>query len=117
MTEEEREALERYDRGRTVSQALALRARIVLRAASGKDNGRIAAELGITRQTVGVWRTRFIRARVDGLTDLPRPNVHRKLSDERVEEIIRSTLRTLPEGATHWTTRGVAPFKPDRLGG
>ena len=34
ITDEEREALERYDRGRRVSQALALRARIVLGAAS-----------------------------------------------------------------------------------
>ena len=80
----------------------------MLRAASGKDNGPIAAELGITRQTVGVCRTRLIRARVDGLTDLPRPNVHREFSDERVEEIIRATLRALPEGATHWTTRKMA---------
>jgi transposase len=108
LTEEERVALERYDRGRTVSQALALRARIVLRAASGRNNGEIAGELGITRQTAGIWRARFVRNRIDGLTDLPRPNVHRKLSDERVEEIIRVTLKSPPRGATHWSTRKMA---------
>lgn len=108
MTEGEREALERYDRGRTVSQALALRARIVLRAVAGMNNQQIASELGVTRQTVGIWRARFIRNRIDGLTDLPRPNIHRKLSDERVEEIIRVTLRTSPYGATHWSTRKMA---------
>lgn len=108
ITDEERETLQRYDRGRTVSQALALRARIVLRATSGIDNGQIAEELGITRQTVGVWRTRFLRYRIDGLTDLPRPNVHRKLSDERVEEIIKTTLGSSPRGATHWSTRKMA---------
>jgi hypothetical protein len=36
---------------------------------------------------------------------LPKPNVHRKLSDERVEEVIRRTLDTLPKGCTHWSTR------------
>jgi transposase len=108
MTDVERQTLERYDRGRTVSQALALRARIVLRAFSGMNDGQIARDLGVTRQTVGAWRGRFIRHRIDGLADLPRPNVHRKLSDERVEEIIRATLGTLPHGATHWSTRKMA---------
>lgn len=30
----------------------------------------------------------------DGLLDSPRPNVHRKLADEKVEQIIRATLET-----------------------
>ncbi len=100
--------LERYERGRTVSQGLALRARVVLRAADGLDNQAIAAALGIVRQTAGKWRSRFLRHRIEGLADAPRPNVHRKLSDERVEEIIRATLESAPAGATHWSTRKMA---------
>jgi transposase len=34
--------------------------------------------------------------------------VHRKLSDERVEELIRTTLKSAPPGATHWSTRKMA---------
>jgi transposase len=34
--------------------------------------------------------------------------VHRKLSDEKVERVIRETLERLPEGATHWSTRKMA---------
>jgi transposase len=108
LTSEERTTLERYERGRTVSQALALRARIVLLAAKGLDNQRVAGELGIARKTAGKWRGRFLRHRLDGLTDAPRPNVHRKLSDDRVEEILRLTLQSAPTGATHWSTRKMA---------
>lgn len=70
LTEEERSTLERYERGRTVSQALALRARIVLHASKGWDNQRVATELSMTRQTAGKWRNRFLRHRLEGLTDV-----------------------------------------------
>ena len=79
LTEEERTTLERYERGRTVSQGLAQRARIVLQCAEGKANQDVAAEVGVTGHTVGKWRRRFAESRLDGLTDTPRPNVHRKL--------------------------------------
>jgi len=108
LSDAERDELQRYERGRTVSQALAVRARLVLRCAGGKTNIEVAAELGLTRETVGKWRTRFIRRRVAGLFDAPRPNVHRKLSDEKVEELVRATLEAQPAGKTHWSTRQMA---------
>lgn len=108
LTTEERETLERWARRRTVSQALAMRARMVLGCASGQLNGAVAKELKTTIQTVGKWRRRFVELRLDGLADVPRPNVHRKLSDDRVEELVRTTLQAKPEGATHWSTRKLA---------
>src|SRR5579859_6657595 len=108
LSEGEREDLLRYERGRTVSQGLALRARMVLRCAEGKDDKGVARELGIDRGTVGKWRRRFMRYGVEGLSDAPRPNVHRKLEDERVEEVIRLTLHAKPKGSTHWSTRKLA---------
>ena len=59
LTAEERETLEQWARRPTTAQALAQRARIVLACATGKTNGHIAAAAGVTRQTVGRWRTRF----------------------------------------------------------
>jgi transposase len=108
LSAEERETLERWARGRTVTRALAERARIVLRCATGKLNVVVAKEVGASFQTVGKWRQRFMDRRLDGLSDLPHPNVHRKLSDERVEELVRATLQSLPTGATHWSTRKLA---------
>jgi transposase len=108
LTDDERRTLERYERGRTVSQALALRARIVLLCATELANQDVAARLSIVAHTVTKWRRRFVEQRIDGIADAPRPNVHRKLSDERVEEVIRSTLRSKPDGCTHWSTRKMA---------
>ena len=108
LTDADREDLSRLERGRTVSQALALRARMVLRCADGKDDKLVAQEMGLDRNTVGKWRRRFMRKGIQGLGDLSRPNVHRKLHDEQVEEIIRLTLQSKPKGVTHWSTRKLA---------
>jgi len=108
LTESERRDLERWARGRSVSRALAERAQIVLLCDKGHSNIRVAQELSVARQTVGIWRKRFIRWRCEGLSDAPRPNVHRKLSDEKVEAVVRLTLQTTPNGSTHWSTRKLA---------
>jgi transposase len=108
LTKEEREALERYARGRTVSQALAFRARIVLAAAEGTPQYEIAERLGTTDNTARHWVRRFAKDGISGLSDIPKPNVHRKLADERVEEVVRLTLESLPAGSTHWSSRKLA---------
>jgi transposase len=50
-------------------QSLAVRARIVLAAASGLTNKEIAAKLDVCAHTAGVWRNRFARDGMDGLYD------------------------------------------------
>src|SRR6266699_235099 len=69
LTPDEREMLERWARRPTTAQALAQRARIVLSCTSGKGNDTVAREEGVTRQTVGRWRHRFVTSRADGLLD------------------------------------------------
>jgi transposase len=105
---EERETLERWARRRRSSQALALRCRIVLAAAEGRSSTEIAAELGCSPSTVGRWRGRFARRRLDGLHDEPRPGKPRTISDEQVERVIVKTLEEQPKDATHWSTRSMA---------
>jgi transposase len=108
LTAEERETLARWARRPTTAQALAQRARIVLACATGKDNGVVAREAGVTRQTVGRWRARFLAKRVDGLLDEPRPGAPRRITDAHIERVIRWTLETAPRDATHWSTRAMA---------
>ena len=104
----ERERLESWSRRRKTAQALALRARIVLRCASGMQNIDVAEQFGVSKQMVGKWRQRFIDRRIDGLLDEPRPGTPRKITDEDVERVIVQTLETTPRDATHWSVRSMA---------
>jgi transposase len=108
LSEAERSELASWARRRKTAQALALRARIVLRAAEGLSNTAIAGELATSKHTVGRWRERFARQRTDGLLDEPRPGAPRRIGDERVAELVDRTLSTRPEGATHWSLRTMA---------
>src|SRR3712207_1152697 len=108
LSEAERAELESWARRRKTAQALALRARIVVRAAAGLSNTAIAAELGVAKHTVGKWRERFARLRADGLLDEPRPGAPRRVGDEQVAALVDRTLATRPEGATHWSLRTMA---------
>jgi transposase len=109
LSDVERETLTRWSRRPKTAQALALRARIVLACAEGADNNQVAAALGIWPQTVGKWRARFIKDRLDGLSDEPRPGAPRKVTDEQVEAVIVKTLEEAPTGGdTHWSTRSMA---------
>ena len=108
LSEVERRTLENWVKRRSTAQGLALRARIVLACAQGGSNLAVAARLGVNRNTVGKWRARFLRDRLDGLPDEPRPGVPRTITDAQVEEVVVRTLEEVPEGATHWSKRELA---------
>jgi transposase len=105
---EERETLQRWARRPKSAQALAQRSRIVLECASGSANTAVARKLGVTHQTVGKWRQRFVERRLDGLLDDPRPGAPRQVSDAQIERVVRLTLESIPADATHWSTRAMA---------
>lgn len=81
---------------------------------SGKTNSgglpskEVAARLGVHEHTVGTWPRRFVKDRVEGLTDEYRPGQPRTVSDEQVAEVIELTLNTTPKDATHWSIRSMA---------
>jgi transposase len=93
---------------RNTAQALAQRARIILACATGEQNKDVAARLGVDQATVSKWRRRFAEFRVDGLRDEPRSGTPRTIDDARIEATIVRTLESLPAGATHWSSRGMA---------
>lgn len=71
LSKEEKETLERHLRRRNTRHSIVQRAEIILRAASGENNCEIARAVQTTRQTVRVWRERFVKLRIDGLEDEP----------------------------------------------
>jgi transposase len=108
LSDSERAELQSLASRRNTAQALALRARIVLACAEGGQNKEVAARLGLGRHTVGKWRQRYARQRLDGLYDEPRSGAPRTIDDARIEAVIVRTLESLPPDATHWSSRGMA---------
>jgi transposase len=108
LSDAERTELTSLAGRRNTGQALALRARIVLRCATGRQNKQVAVDLRIDQTTVGKWRRRFIAHRMDGLRDEPRSGTPRTIDDARIEAVIVRTLESVPADATHWSSRGMA---------
>jgi transposase len=108
LSDAERLTLQGWAKRRATAQGLAKRARIVLACADGLSNTAVAARLETDRKTVARWRGRFLRDRLGGLSDEPRPGVPRTITDAQVEEVVVRTLEEVPAGATHWSKRELA---------
>ena len=72
LSDEDRDQLEALVRRRTAEHRMVLRARIVLAAADGEENARIAERLEVALNTVIKWRKRFFEEGRDGLADRKR---------------------------------------------
>ena len=108
VPEEDRSQLLRWSKRPKSSNGLARRADIVLRCADGLSNSSVAAQLRITQQTVGKWRSRYVERGLAGLLDEPRPGAPRRITDDQVEAVVVKTLESTPRDATHWSTREMA---------
>jgi putative transposase len=105
----EREQLQSLARSRSLPAALVRRAHIVLACAAGATNSAVAQRFRTTNATVGKWRRRFVVRRITGLDDELRPGKPRSIDDERIAELLTTTLQHRPkDGATHWSVRGLA---------
>lgn len=108
LSAEERFFLEGQVRRHKAPRSLSDRCRMVLLCAEGLPSKAVAARLGVHEHTVGKWRRRFVKHRIDGLTDDYRPGRPRTVSDEQVADVIERTLHETPKDATHWSIRSMA---------
>src|SRR5258707_638805 len=89
LSSDERAYLERQVRRRRVARSLSERCRAILRCADGLPSKSVASELGVHEHTVGKWRRRFLKARIEGLLDEvlqkpPTPFAHSMLVDAKL---------------------------------
>ena len=90
------------------NQGDSLRARIILGASEGLSNTEIARRERVSLPTVGKWRSRYAREKIEALVDAPRSGAPRSIGDKKVEEVLAKTLETTPRARTHWSSRLMA---------
>lgn len=86
LTEEQAIQLRSWARGRRTEARLVRRAKIVLLAAEGKENNEIAAALPVMPRIVALWRGRFLKLGLEGLSkDAPRSGRKPSVTAEKGE--------------------------------
>ncbi|WP_457661061.1 IS630 family transposase [Sinorhizobium medicae] len=108
LSAEERVFLEAQVRRHKAARSLSDRCRMILLCAEGLQSKEVGAKLGVHEHTVGKWRRRFVKDRIEGLTDEYRPGRPRTVSDAQVAEVIERTLNSTPKDATHWSIRSMS---------
>lgn len=99
--------LRRWTSSTTLRSGLSKRARIVLLAADGVANSRIAEAVDASVVTVLKWRTRYEESGIAGLADGERAGRPRRVDPA---DIVTATLVPPPKkyGVTHWSSRLLA---------
>jgi putative transposase len=120
LTDAERQGLRKLVKRHTVGQQIALRGRIVLAAAEGKNNTQIAKEQDTTLSTVRLWRQRWVDLQPiplddvsveERLQDLPRPGAPARITADQVCQITALACEEPEESErpiSHWTARETA---------
>jgi transposase len=107
LTPEEKAVLRRRVSSPTASQRDALRARIVLLRAAGLREQDVAAELGVSVNTVSLWSSRFEESGLGGLSDRPGRGRKPWLAPEKIHKVVTEVTRP-PQGRNRWSTRTMA---------
>ena len=108
LLEENRQQLMSIARSRSLPHGLVLRAQVILLAAEGVSNNKIALQLRLSSQSICLWRKRYLSQGLEGLHDELKPGRPRTVSDDKVALLVRKTLDTKPKDGTHWTVRTIA---------
>ena len=120
LQDAEREALGQLVRRHTSPQQFALRARIILAAASGANHSQIAHQEGVNLDTVRLWRSRWLGLQAvpladltveDRLADAPRSGKPVRITDQQVCQIVALACEAPEQSGrpiSQWTGREIA---------
>jgi transposase len=120
LSAEECRELDALIRRHTTAQQIAVRARIIVAAADGRNNSQIARQLGVHVETVRLWRARWLGLQAVSLEDLsveerlmdaPRPGAPAHITAEQVCQVVALACEA-PEKAgrpiSQWSSREIA---------
>ena len=109
MNKGQRAILERLAKSHTAPHREVARAKALLLASEGMANTAIATQLQVSPASVVAWRSRFLE---DGVAKIGRVHAGRgrkpTIPAEKIDEIVRLTQVSTPEGETHWSCRSMA---------
>src|SRR6266567_4163992 len=120
LSEKEQEELSQISKRHRSEQQVALRARMVLAAAQGQPNARIARELEVNVDTVRLWRDRWVGLQgidletlsiAERLQDAPRPGVQPRITAEQRCQIAALACEAPSKAGrpiSQWTGREIA---------
>jgi len=118
LSDVEKTELERLVRRHGTPQQLALRGRMILAAAEGKNNSQVARDLGVCVDTVRTWRMRWIGLQAVELSDLsvserleenPRSGRPAQITAaQRCQMIALACEQPKERPISHWTGRELA---------
>jgi putative transposase len=118
LSDVEKTELERLVRRHGTPQQLALRGRMILAAAEGKNNSQVARDLGVCVDTVRTWRMRWIGLQAVELADLsvserleenPRSGRPAQITaEQRCQMIALACEQPKERPISHWTGREIA---------
>ena len=120
LTDPERTGLETLVRRHTTAQQIVTRARIVLAAAAGQTNVQIVQQVGLSRESVRLWRDRWAtlqdiplveRSVAERLADAPRPGTPARITAEQVCQIVALACAapvTAGRPISQWSSREIA---------
>jgi putative transposase len=120
LTEAMQKELGLLEKGHKTGQQIAKRARIIRLAASGHDNPTIGRLVGVNRNTVSLWRKRWLKLEAippddlsagERLEDLPRPGAPARITAEQRCQLEAMACEPPAESGrpiSQWTGREIA---------
>lgn len=109
MTKEEHEELRQVSLSRSLPAGDVFRARLILMLAEGRSYAEIQERLETTAPTIALWKSRFEKERMDGLTLIRHPGKRPTVVTPRLQaKVLEATRRKPADGSTHWSCRKLA---------
>jgi len=109
LDEEEQDELRQMTLSRSLPAGDVFRARLILMLAQGRSYSEIQERLETTPPTISLWKARFEKERIEGLTLIRHPGKKATVITPKLQaRVLEATRRKPRDGSTHWSCRKLA---------